>query len=84
MCLLCMTFNKHFLITHMNVKFLCFMYICFAFSAPKLAIKTNYDVVLLVTVVCEMSVCVLNVTIVQGSLVFLIKLNNFYDRMLLY
>jgi hypothetical protein len=33
------------------------------FFASKLGIKTNYDVLLLVAVVCELSVCVLNVTI---------------------
>jgi hypothetical protein len=58
-----MTFNKHFLITYMTGKFLCFIYISFAFFASKLVIKTNYDVFLLVADVCEMSVCVLNVTI---------------------
>jgi hypothetical protein len=63
MFLLSMTCNKHFLITHMNGKFLCLIYICFAFLAKQLVIRTNYDVVLLVAVVCETSVCVLNVTI---------------------
>jgi len=63
MCLLCITFNKHSLTTHMNGKFLCFMYTCFAFFASKLVIKTNYDVLLLVAVVCELSVCVLSVTV---------------------
>jgi len=46
----------------MSWKFLCFIYTCFAFFVSKLVIKTNYDVVLLVAVVYELTVRVLNVT----------------------
>jgi len=47
----------------MSWKFLCFIYTRFAFFVLKLVIKTNYDVVLLVAVVYELTVRVLNVAV---------------------